>query len=73
MDHNTMLLKSVDLEELDEVVKQMAADKALDLDGFTMHFFHSYWDLLAFGKYRHNLVRILLRSVKSSIPRQRKL
>ena len=41
-----MLMKPIELEEVEVVVKQMANDKSPRLDGFTTNFFHAYWDWL---------------------------
>ena len=40
-DHNLLLLKPIDLEEVEDVVKKMSNDKALGPDGFTTNFFHA--------------------------------
>ena len=40
-EHNLMLMKPIELEEVEVVVKQMANDKASRLDGFTTNFFHA--------------------------------
>ena len=38
-EHNQILMRPVELPELEEVVKQMARDKSPGLDGFTTNFF----------------------------------
>ena len=45
-EHNLLLLKPIEMDEVEEVVKQMAKDKALGPDGFTTNFFHACWDWL---------------------------
>eukprot|EP00253_Pinus_taeda_P005332 PITA_05332 len=44
--HNQMLLKPIDLQEVDSTVKQLKAGKAPGSDGFTSNFFHHFWDLI---------------------------
>lgn len=41
-----MLLKPVDLQEVELAVRQLKAGKALGLDGFTSNFFHNFWDFI---------------------------
>ena len=41
-----MLMKPIELEEVDVAIKQMANDKSPRLDGFTTNFFHACWDWL---------------------------
>ena len=43
-EHNLMLMKPIELEEVEVAVKQMANDKAPGPDGFTTNFFHACWD-----------------------------
>ena len=43
-EHNFMLMKPIDLEEVEVVVKQMENDKALGPNGFTTNFFQAYWE-----------------------------
>ena len=43
-DHNQILEKSIEMVEVENAIKQMAKDKALDPDGFTTNFFHAHWD-----------------------------
>ena len=38
-----MLMKPIELEEVEVAVKQMMNDKALGPDGFTTKFFHDCW------------------------------
>ena len=45
-DQNKLLLKPVDMKELEEAVNQMANGKAPGPDGFTKNFFHEFWDLM---------------------------
>eukprot|EP00253_Pinus_taeda_P032855 PITA_32855 len=44
--HNQMLLKPVDLQEVDSTVKQLKSGKAPGPDGFTSNFFHHFWELI---------------------------
>ena len=46
VDHNILLMKPIDMDELEAVVKQLAANKAHRPDRFTTNFFHSCWDWL---------------------------
>jgi len=41
-EHNQLLLKPVDLQEVELVVHQLKAGKALGPDGFTSNFFHNF-------------------------------
>ena len=45
-ENNEMLTKPVAMQEVEEVVNQMALGKSPGPDGFTIHFFHHYWNLL---------------------------
>jgi len=45
-EHNQILLKLVDLQEVETSVQQLKAGKAPGTDGFTSNFFHSFWDLI---------------------------
>eukprot|EP00253_Pinus_taeda_P007598 PITA_07598 len=45
-EHNQMLLKPVDLQEVEIAVKQLKAGKAPGPNGFTSNFFHNFWDLI---------------------------
>eukprot|EP00253_Pinus_taeda_P026964 PITA_26964 len=44
-EHNQMLLKPVDLQEVEIAVRQLKAGKALGPDRLTSNFFHNFWDL----------------------------
>eukprot|EP00253_Pinus_taeda_P020401 PITA_20401 len=44
--HNQMLLKPIDLQEVESTVKQLKVGKAPGSDGFTSNFFHHFWDLI---------------------------
>lgn len=44
-EHNTLLLKPISLQEVDDAVHQLKAGKAPGPDGFTSNFFHHFWDL----------------------------
>lgn len=41
-EHNQMLLKPVDIQEVEIVVRQLKAGKAPGPDGFTSNFFHNF-------------------------------
>lgn len=41
-----MLLKPVDLQEVELAVRQLKAGKAPSPYGFTSNFFHNFWDLI---------------------------
>ena len=43
-DHNHMLGKPIDMEEVEATIKKMEKDKSLGSDGFTSNFFHACWD-----------------------------
>ena len=45
-DHNQILGKSIEMVEVENVVKQMAKDKSSGPDGFTTNFFHDVWEWL---------------------------
>lgn len=45
-EHNQLLLIPVDLQEVEEVVRQLKAGKAPGLDGFTSNLFHNLWELI---------------------------
>ena len=45
-DHNQILGKSIEMMEAENVVKQMAKDKASGPDGFTTKLFHASWEWL---------------------------
>ena len=40
------LVKLVSMQEVEEVIHQMALGKAPGPDGFTSNFFHHFWDLV---------------------------
>ena len=43
---NEVMLKPVELQEVEEVVNQMVDGKSAGPDGFTTNFFHHLWDLI---------------------------
>ena len=43
-EHNLLLMKPIEMKEVEEAVKQMAKDKAPGPNGFTTNFFHAGWD-----------------------------
>ena len=45
-DHNHMLGKPIEMEEVEAVIKQMEKDKSPGPDGFTLNFIHACWDRL---------------------------
>ena len=45
-EHNQILMRPVEMPELEEVVKQMARDKSPGPDGFTTNFFQEGWEWL---------------------------
>eukprot|EP00253_Pinus_taeda_P023412 PITA_23412 len=45
-EHNQMLLKLVDIQEVEHAVRQLKAGKPPGPDGFTSNFFHSFWQLI---------------------------
>eukprot|EP00253_Pinus_taeda_P030007 PITA_30007 len=45
-EHNHLLLIPVDLQKVEEAVRQLKAGKAPGPDGFTSNFFHNFWDLI---------------------------
>ena len=45
-EHNQLLLRTVDLQEVEATVRQLKAGKAPGLDGFTSNFFHNFCDLI---------------------------
>ena len=45
-EHNEMPTKPISMNEVEEVVQQMALGKAPGPDGFTTNFFHLFWDLI---------------------------
>ena len=44
--HNFMLMKPIEMEEVEATIKKMVDDKALGPDGFTTNLFHACWDWL---------------------------
>jgi hypothetical protein len=38
--------------EIDQVIREMANEKALGLDGFTVEFFKAYWEVVKHDAYR---------------------
>lgn len=45
-EHNLLLLKPTNLQEVENVVHQLKIGKAPGPDGFTSDFFHNFWDLI---------------------------
>eukprot|EP00253_Pinus_taeda_P009857 PITA_09857 len=45
-EHNQMLLRLIDIQEVEHAVCHLKAGKAPSLDGFTSNFFHSFWELI---------------------------
>jgi len=45
-EHNILLLKSTNMQEVEDAVHQLKAGKAPGPDGFTSNFFHHFWDLI---------------------------
>ena len=43
-EHNFMLMKPIEMEEVEAYAKQMVDDKAPRPNGFTTKFFHACWD-----------------------------
>ena len=43
-EHNHMLGKPIEMEEVEASIKQMAKDKAPGLDELTTNLFHACWD-----------------------------
>ena len=43
-EHNFMLMKPIEMEEVEAYAKQMVDDKAPGPDGFTTSFLHAYQD-----------------------------
>lgn len=46
LDHNAMLMRPIEHEEVEEAVFQMEKGKAPGPDGFTVDFFQQCWDLV---------------------------
>jgi len=45
-EHNLLLLRHINMQEVESAVQQLKKGKALGPDGFTSDFFHHFWDLL---------------------------
>jgi len=45
-EHNLLLLKPIQMQEVESAVKQLKAGKDPGPDGFTSDFFHYFWDLI---------------------------
>lgn len=45
-EHNSLLLKPINLEEVEEAMWNLKEGKAPGPDGFTSNFFHKFWDLI---------------------------
>lgn len=45
-EHNQLLLRPVDLQEVETIVRQLKEGKAPSLDGFTSKLFHNFWELI---------------------------
>lgn len=45
-DHNTLLLKPVSLQEVENAVNQLKVGKVPGPDGFTANFFQHFWELI---------------------------
>ena len=43
-DHNTMLLKPITLQEVEQAMAQLKDGKAPGLDGFIANLFHAFWE-----------------------------
>ena len=43
---NEALIRSIEIEGVEQVINQMDSGKAPGLDGFTANFFHHFWDLV---------------------------
>ena len=43
---NELLLRPIEMVELEEAVKQLKNEKASDPDGFTTNFFHPCWHII---------------------------
>ena len=44
LEHNVMLMRTIECKEVEEAVLQMEKGKASGLDGFIINFFQSCWD-----------------------------
>eukprot|EP00253_Pinus_taeda_P021174 PITA_21174 len=45
-EHNSLLIQSINLQDVEEAVKHLEEGKAPGPDGFTSNFFHKFWDLI---------------------------
>lgn len=45
-EHNQLLLRPIELQEVEAAVYQLKDGKALGPNGFTSNFFHKFWDLI---------------------------
>eukprot|EP00253_Pinus_taeda_P004451 PITA_04451 len=45
-EHNSLLIKPISLQEVEEAVQHLKEGKASGPDGFTSNFFHKFWDLI---------------------------
>jgi len=45
-EHDQLLLRPIDLSEVEAAAHQLKDGKAPGPDGFTSNFFHSFWDLI---------------------------
>ena len=45
-EHNEMMKKPLDIQEVEEAMNQMTVGKVSGLYGFTTNFFHYFWDLI---------------------------
>eukprot|EP00253_Pinus_taeda_P036000 PITA_36000 len=45
-DHNELLMRPIEPQEVDEAMAQMKDGKAPGPDGFTTTFFHTFWDMI---------------------------
>ena len=45
-EQNQLLTRTIEMMELEEVVKQLKDNKAPGPDGFTTNFFHTCWDTI---------------------------
>ncbi len=45
-EHNSLLIKPISMQEVEEAVQNMKEGKAPGPDGFTANFFHKFWDLI---------------------------
>ena len=52
LEHNHLLSKLVELQEVEEVVNHMENGKSPGPDGFKTKFFHHFWDLIKMKFWR---------------------